>query len=123
MRDRGVLTCFLPLCVVAATTWDKPDALKTEADMEKAGHWVWAPDAVEAFVPAKKLEVFYDGRQEIEKEDGTRMTLAKNVVLEDMTWSSLRRPVRDLVMLDVMNQPLILHNLKTRFASNEIYVS
>jgi hypothetical protein len=48
--------------------------------------------------------------------------LAKNVVLEDLAWSSLRRPVRDLVMLDVMNQPLILHNLKDRFAQNEIYV-
>lgn len=51
-----------------------------------------------------------------------RVTLAKNVVLEELTWSSLRRPVRDLVMLDVMNQPLILHNLKDRFAQNEIYV-
>lgn len=35
------------------------------------GHWVWAPDATEAFVPAKKLETFYDGRVEVEKEDGT----------------------------------------------------
>jgi myosin heavy subunit len=87
------------------------------------GTWVWAPDAVHAFVPAKKLETFYDGRSEVEKEDGTRMTIAKNVVLEELTWSSLRRPVRDLVMLDVMNQPLILHNLKNRFEQNEIYTN
>ena len=105
-----------------AHSWDKPECLKTDADKERAGEWVWCPDAVEAFVPAKKLETFYDGRVEVEKEDGTRVTLAKNVVLEELTWSSLRRPVRDLVMLDVMNQPLILHNLKDRFAQNEIYV-
>jgi hypothetical protein len=102
------------------TTWDKPEALKTEADMEKAGRWVWAPDATHAFVPAKFIEQFYDGRIELEKEDGSRVTLPKTHVLEDLTWSSLRRPVRDLVMLDVMNQPLILYNLKSRFDKNEI---
>jgi len=105
------------------TTWDKPECLKTDADKERAGHWVWLPDAHHAFVPAKKLETFYDGRVECEKEDGSRVTVGKNVVLEDLTWSSLRRPVRDLVMLDVMNQPLILHNLKDRFAQNEIYTN
>lgn len=110
------------LCTRLRNSWDKPECLKTDADKERAGEWVWCPDAVEAFVPAKKLETFYDGRVEVEKEDGTRVTLAKNVVLEELTWSSLRRPVRDLVMLDVMNQPLILHNLKDRFAQNEIYV-
>jgi myosin heavy subunit len=52
-----------------------------------------------------------------------RVTVGKNVVLEELTWSSLRRPVRDLVMLDVMNQPLILYNLRDRFKQNEIYVS
>jgi myosin heavy subunit len=104
------------------TTWDKPDCLKSDDEREKDGHWVWVPDALHAFVPGKKLETYYDGRVEVEKEDGSRVTLAKNVVLEDLTWSSLRRPVRDLVMLDVMNEPLILHNLKNRFSQNEIYV-
>lgn len=103
------------------TTWEKPDALKTDNEREKPGQWVWAPDPVEAFVPARKLESFFDGRVEVEKENGQRLTIAKGVVLDELTWSSLRRPVRDLVMLDVMNQPLILHNLKHRFLNNEIY--
>jgi len=45
--------------------------LKTDADQERAGNWVWLPDAFEAFVPAKRLETFYDGRVECEKEDGS----------------------------------------------------
>ena len=96
--------------------------MKTEAERERAGSWVWVPDAEHAFVPGKRLETFYDGRVEVEREDGSKLTVAKNVLLEELTWSSLRRPVRDLVMLDVMNQPLILHNLKSRFSQNEIYV-
>jgi len=105
------------------TTWDKPDALKSDAERDKAGEWIWLPDPDLAFVPARKLQAFYDGRTEVEKEDGTRVTVAKNVVLEELSWSSLNRPVRDLVMLDVMNQPLILHNLKGRFEKNEIYTN
>jgi myosin-1 len=35
----------------------------------------------------------------------------------------LRRLYRDLVMLDEMNQPLILHNLSERFKKNEIYTN
>jgi hypothetical protein len=52
------------------TTWEKPDCLKTSAELDKAGEWVWMPQEGPAFVPARKVETFYDGRIELETEDG-----------------------------------------------------
>jgi hypothetical protein len=42
--------------------------------------------------------------------------------LEPLKLSSLQRIVNDLVLLDVMNNPLILHNLRARFERDDIYV-
>lgn len=107
--------------VTQQTTWDKPEIMKTEDELDKAGEWVWMPHPEQAFVPARKVNVYFDGRIECETEDGQKHLIDKKIILEELSWSSLRRPVRDLVMLDVMNQPLILNNLKVRFAKNEIY--
>ncbi len=49
-------------------------------------------------------------------------SVKKDVKLEPLTWRSLKNPPEDLVMLDDMNLPLILHTLKHRFSRDHIYV-
>jgi hypothetical protein len=81
---------------------DKPDALKTDADQERAGNWVWLPDAFEAFVPAKRLETFYDGRVECEKEDGSVRR----------TWTETKTPATAMLMpavASLLTLPLLVH--------------
>jgi len=107
-----------------AVSWDKPDCLKGAHEVDKAGHWVWIPHDKEAFQPAKLCEKYPDGRVEVELENGSTTFLAANVKLVDLSFSTLKRSlVRDLVLLDEMNEPLILYNLKERFAKNEIYTN
>ena len=105
------------------TSWDKPDVLKSPEEMDRAGEWVWMPSASEAYVAARKVNEFFDGRVEVEEENGRRHTVPRGTQLEPLAWSSLRVLVRDLVLLDVMNQPLILYNLRRRFEANEIYTT
>ena len=40
--------------------------------------------------------------------------------MDRLYWTQLRFLQKDLVMLDVMNHPLIVHNLRERFKQNEI---
>jgi len=108
------------------TTWDKPDALKSPDELDKAGDWMWCPeDTPKAFVPARKVQSYSDGSIELEKENGERVTFkAKQAaLLEPLVWSQLRRLQKDLVMLDIMNRPLIVHNLRCRLEENEIYTN
>ena len=35
------------------TRWDRPQELMTEEHAVQAGQWIWMPDDVECFVPAK----------------------------------------------------------------------
>ena len=56
--------------------------------------------------------------------DQTQLMSAKDAaLLEVLQWSHMRRQEKDLVLLDVMNKPLIIYNLRKRFQVNEIYVS
>lgn len=106
------------------TTWDKPDCLKSPDEMDRAGEWVWMPHEDWGYVPAKKLPgTFGDGKVHLEDEEGQRHTVTAKAQLDELKWSSLRRIVADLVMLDDMSLPLILHNLKTRFQNNDIYTN
>ena len=38
--------------VTNETTWDKPDALKSEDELQNQGDWVWMPHEEQCFVPA-----------------------------------------------------------------------
>ena len=107
------------------TTWEKPEELKTEADRERAGDWIWMPHPVEGFLPAKRLS---ENAQKLvaETEDGRQHTILKKELqgpVEQLRWSQLSQLQRDLVMLDVMSRPLIMYNLRERFKQNEIYTN
>ena len=107
------------------TTWEKPEELKTEADRERAGDWIWMPHPVEGFLPAKRIS---ENPQKLvaETEDGRQHTILKKELqgpVEQLRWTQLNQLQRDLVMLDVMSRPLIMYNLRERFKQNEIYTN
>ncbi len=74
------------------TTWDKPDCLKTEADAELDGEWVWAPDKQDGYIPARKL-VNGDGSWKLEPERGMAFTVPKKdtAKIEALERRSLRQ--------------------------------
>ena len=107
------------------TQWEKPEELKTEADRERAGDWIWMPHQVEGFLPARRIS---ETAQKLvaETEDGRSHTILKKELtapIEPLKWTQLNQLQRDLVMLDVMSRPLIMYNLKERFKTNEIYTN
>eukprot|EP00040_Diaphanoeca_grandis_P025752 m.143132 g.143132 ORF g.143132 m.143132 type:complete len:1427 (-) comp30293_c0_seq1:306-4586(-) len=103
------------------TTWDKPEELMTEAELNSTGEWVWVPHETEAFVPA--LKVGKSGKKvDVELQDGSRRTVQEKDC-RPFSKASLKRVVADLTLLDDMAAQLILHNLKKRFQKEEIYTN
>lgn len=103
------------------TSWDRPEELMTDADRAMQGDWVWVADEKECFKPGKVVQ---RGAQiTVETDDGQRLQFNANEPLEPLKWSSLQRITPDLVLLDNMSDPLILHNLRKRFERGEIYTN
>ncbi len=105
------------------TTWDKPDCMKSSDEFDRDGDWVWMPHDDWGFLPARRLTGYNDGKIHLETEDGQHHAIPGKTELDTISWSSLRREVSDLVMLDDMSLPLILRSLQTRFEKNEIYTN
>mmetsp|Transcript_31812 Transcript_31812/g.77526 ORF Transcript_31812/g.77526 Transcript_31812/m.77526 type:complete len:1662 (+) Transcript_31812:33-5018(+) len=106
------------------TTWDKPACLKSADETEKNGDWYWMPNKTEAFQPARLICKNTNGSWTVETEDGQSHSVNKrHIPLEPLEWTQLRHLVADLVLLDVMNRPLILHNLRERYTDNQIYTN
>jgi myosin heavy subunit len=106
------------------TTWEKPEELKTDADRERAGEWIWMPHPTDGYIPAKKISE-NNMKVQCETEDGQTHQIMKkeHPNIEKLYWTQLRQLQRDLVMLDVMSRPLIMYNLRERFLKNEIYTN
>eukprot|EP01083_Nonionella_stella_P052430 139092_1 len=102
------------------TSWEKPLELKDIDEMEQDGEWVWMPHSRECFVPARVINR-EAGLIVCETGDLEQHTLKADTHLEPLVWSSLQRITPDLVLLDTMNDPLILHNLRSRFENDQIY--
>eukprot|EP00472_Partenskyella_glossopodia_P009453 CAMPEP_0197517112 /NCGR_PEP_ID=MMETSP1318-20131121/2083_1 /TAXON_ID=552666 /ORGANISM="Partenskyella glossopodia, Strain RCC365" /LENGTH=1597 /DNA_ID=CAMNT_0043066413 /DNA_START=40 /DNA_END=4833 /DNA_ORIENTATION=+ len=107
------------------TTYDVPEVFQTEDDKVRDGEWLWVPDKEEGFIKAKVINRLNDGGMQIETEAGESRSIKKKKAkrCEKLDWHSLRRPEQDLVLLDVMNEPLIMWNLHERFKNNEIYTN
>ena len=82
---------------------------------------MWAPHQTHCFVPAK-IYSQQGGMIHLQAQDGEMISVKAGTQLEPLLLSSLQRVTPDLVLLDVMNNPLILHNLRKRFEKDEIYV-
>eukprot|EP01083_Nonionella_stella_P139035 423279_1 len=104
------------------TTWDCPEELLTDADRAKQGEWVWVPDDREVFVPGK-VSQRANGFMTVETDDGRRLQFPESERLEQLRWTSLQRITPDLVLLDALSDPLILHNLRKRFERGDIYTN
>jgi hypothetical protein len=107
--------------VSGVTTWDKPDELQTDDELANRGEWVWVPDDEMCYVPgtvkSKGAEIT------CQTQSGFTVNVPGNTKLMPLKPASLKRIVADLVLLDDMSTPLILHNLKVRFEKGDIYTN
>ena len=106
------------------TSWDKPEELMTEEELNATGDWLWVPDEQNVFVPAKQIakRMGTASKVKVELEDGTQITAKASACLP-FNRASLKRVVSDLTLLDDMQTPLILHNLRKRFEDGHIYTN
>ncbi len=95
----------------------------TSEEMDSKGEWVWLPDPTECFVAARIVSHTATSVTGVDAHGHARTADVKRSTLESMKRSSLQRVVADLVLMDVMSAPLILHNLKQRFLKHEIYTN
>ncbi|ETO18614.1 hypothetical protein RFI_18649, partial [Reticulomyxa filosa] len=128
-------------------TWEKPDCLKTEEELGKAGDWQWIPHPHYGFAKAKFITTRKNGALAFETEEifdylfffywtlkkneivhknisnkkKKEILISKGTVTYRVLWAILSRSTADLVMLDVLEPPVILHNLEKRFRTDEIY--
>lgn len=107
--------------VTNETSWDKPEELMTDEEKDSAGDWQWIPDKENAFIPAKKISET-GAFSNVVTENGREMKI-KTKEMFPLKKSSLQRVPEDLVLLDSMSGPLILHCLKERFMQNLIYTN
>ncbi|EGB10675.1 hypothetical protein AURANDRAFT_22513, partial [Aureococcus anophagefferens] len=106
-------------------TYDKPDELKSADELKtESGSWVWVRDDAEAWLPARVVSKLGQGTVKVQMRDsGKGLTLKQsdNQPLWPLTLSSLGRLEDDLVMLDSLNQAAMVHDLKERYKSDDIY--
>eukprot|EP00475_Leptophrys_vorax_P042051 TRINITY_DN79370_c0_g1_i1.p1 TRINITY_DN79370_c0_g1~~TRINITY_DN79370_c0_g1_i1.p1 ORF type:complete len:1265 (-),score=404.92 TRINITY_DN79370_c0_g1_i1:50-3844(-) len=103
------------------TQWEVPDELRSTVDESKLGEWVWVPHPTDAYVAAKVLNK--SGKNlTVQTEAGEQMNPKAGQTFP-LQWTSLQRIVSDLTLLDDINAPLILHNLRKRFESDKIYTN
>jgi hypothetical protein len=103
------------------TSWEKPEELMTEDEINSAGEWLWVPHPEEVFVAGKVLEKSKRSVK-VQAEDGQIHSAARSESFE-MKRSSLKRIVEDLTLLDDMSAPLILNDLRRRFENQDIYTN
>eukprot|EP01128_Nolandella_sp_AFSM9_P005027 TRINITY_DN2371_c0_g1_i1.p1 TRINITY_DN2371_c0_g1~~TRINITY_DN2371_c0_g1_i1.p1 ORF type:complete len:1548 (+),score=443.67 TRINITY_DN2371_c0_g1_i1:76-4644(+) len=104
------------------TQWEKP-AVMMDATDTPAGDWCWMEDEQDAFVPAT-ITVRSGGKISYRMLNGEdRVRSEKGYDHIPLNMISLQKDVDDLVRLDDMNSPLILHTLKERCKKDKIYTT
>jgi len=106
-----------------AVSWDKPEALMTHTEkQEDLGEWVWVSDPKVAWAPAKVVRKTSSG-VEVQLGNGRPKVLTKSKAepLWPLKKSSLNHLEEDLVMVDDLNQGLMMHCLRERYARDKIY--
>jgi len=103
------------------TSWEKPEELMTEDEINSAGEWLWVPHQTEVYVAGKVLEKSKRSVK-VQSEDGQIHSASTRDSFE-MKRSSLKRIVEDLTLLDNMSAPLILNDLRRRFENEDIYTN
>jgi len=108
--------------VTEETTWDKPDELKTQDELD-TGEWFWIPDEDEGYLVGNIVHEFYDGASTVRTPDGDELQIEipKGATLEPVKLSQLVKTYDDLVKMDSVTDPFIVHNLRERCKKGEIY--
>jgi myosin heavy subunit len=88
-----------------------------------AGSWVWVTDDKEMYLPVKVLKAFKPGEEgKIKYEDGKEATIdakrSKDCVMMD---EAALQTYDNMIKLNDLNEPIILHNLRQRFIKDNIY--
>lgn len=106
-----------------STQWEKPDALKSFKERDRTGDWYWITSEEESFLPARLVATLPGGKIRVELENGRQLEMKRPAEFHGLQLSHLSQDVEDLVMLDDLNTPLILHSLKKRFWKDQIYTN
>lgn len=102
-------------------TWNMPESMRSAQDRHhnSGERWAWIPDDAEGWVAAQAM----GGKQyKLDATDETRKLRRGENALE-LEYASLARLHDDLVLLDSLDEGLILHNLRQRYARDSIYTA
>jgi myosin heavy subunit len=86
---------------------------------------IWIPDAAECFVPGRAVDAFKPGTAaKVKTDDGKILKLtAKESVACCARDVQSEGILENMVLFNDLNEPAILHNLRKRFATDDIYTS
>lgn len=112
--------------VTSEVKWEMP---KTSQQRTFDSDWIWIPHSTEAYVPAKLVQDHGDGRLLVKKVgeliavELTAAESAMSVALNKPELSQITHVnlTQDLVLLENPTNPLVLHNLRSRFLTDKIY--
>mmetsp|Transcript_7888 Transcript_7888/g.13279 ORF Transcript_7888/g.13279 Transcript_7888/m.13279 type:complete len:1294 (-) Transcript_7888:21-3902(-) len=108
--------------ITEETTWDKPECLKGGEDQD-SGDWFWIPDESQGYVVGQVLHEYYDGNTTVRTLDGSEIevSIPKDREKIPVKLSALKKLTDDLVKLEDINDPFIVHNLRERCKNGDIY--
>ena len=105
-------------------SWDMPPALwGNDRKMRDDGNWVWVPDAKMGFVTGERVSGTPEEGMAVKLENGMRMEVPPGSKVFPLARSALIRLEQDLVMLDALDEGMICHTLRSRFAQDAFYTS
>jgi hypothetical protein len=95
-----------------------------DEDDDDAAGWNWVRDAHEGYVAAQRQSdrggrILYRVRESHE----VREVLPADVAAPILAPSSLRKHYEDMVRMEEVNEPSVLHNIRLRFSLQEIYTN
>eukprot|EP00808_Paulinella_micropora_P007804 g73135.t1 len=103
------------------TSWGKPEELMSAEELNSSGSWYWVPDEKECFLAGRVTEE--RGKRVLVCFEDSSTSWRPRAELQPLQRSSLARVPEDLVLLDCMSPPHILHALKHRFNKDLIYTA
>jgi len=85
--------------------------------------WIWVPDDKDMFLPGRVLKAFKPGEEgKVKYEDGREITIdakrSKECIMMD---EAALLTYDNMIKLNDLNEPTILHNLRQRFIKDYIY--
>eukprot|EP00697_Spironema_sp_BW2_P016732 gnl/Spiro4/8126_TR4286_c0_g1_i1.p1 gnl/Spiro4/8126_TR4286_c0_g1~~gnl/Spiro4/8126_TR4286_c0_g1_i1.p1 ORF type:complete len:1210 (+),score=449.32 gnl/Spiro4/8126_TR4286_c0_g1_i1:55-3684(+) len=113
--------------ITDATTWDRPPELMSQADLASEGEYYWIPHPEHAYVPGTITQRGLPGGEMMFRTvDGQtyRGSYARGEEpIRINSLALLQKHTDDLVKLDQVNSPSIIHNMRLRAKEFLIYTN